>query len=181
MPLRVPLDERRHTVRLFMEGIPQREICRRTNRSRTAVNRIIQAFRDDGRFTDMERSGRPRATTEEEDRLITAAIVADPFQSAEDIREALSLTVSSETVRRRLSELGLQSFVAAQKPCLSDSQLKERLMFATAMKDWTTEKWGDVIFSDESTFSTRWDQRKPVWRPLNCRCVYSVLAVNSRS
>lgn len=145
------------------------------------MNRIIQAFRDDGRFTDIERSGRPRATTEEEDRLITAAIVADPFQSAEDIREALSLTVSSETVRRRLSELGLQSFVAAQKPCLSDSQLQERLMFATAMKDWTTEKWGDVIFSDESTFSTRWDQRKRVWRPLNCRCVYSVLAVNSRS
>ncbi|KAH7984580.1 hypothetical protein HPB52_022854 [Rhipicephalus sanguineus] len=114
----------------------------------------------------MERSGRPRATTE--DRLITAAIVADPFQSAEDIRAALSLTVSSETVRRRLSELGLQSFVAAQKPCLSDSQLQERIMFATAMKDWTTEKWGDVIFSDESTFSTRWDQRKRVWRPLNC-------------
>ncbi|KAL3220292.1 hypothetical protein MRX96_029974 [Rhipicephalus microplus] len=46
----------------------------------------------------MQHSGRPRATTEEEDRLITAAIVADPFQSAENIREALSLTVSSETV-----------------------------------------------------------------------------------
>ncbi|KAH7956304.1 hypothetical protein HPB52_007906 [Rhipicephalus sanguineus] len=46
-------------------------------------------------FTDMERSGRLR--TEEADRLITAAIVPDPFQSAEDIREALSLTVSSET------------------------------------------------------------------------------------
>ncbi|KAH8026302.1 hypothetical protein HPB51_019179 [Rhipicephalus microplus] len=85
----------------------------------------------------MERSGRPCATNEEEDHLLTDAIVADPFQSAEIIREALSLTVSSETVRRRLSELGLQSFVAAQKPCLSDSQLQERVVFATAMKDWT--------------------------------------------
>ncbi|KAH7983393.1 hypothetical protein HPB52_011596 [Rhipicephalus sanguineus] len=128
MPLRVPLDERRH-----ME--PD---CREQDYS--SFPRRWQIW-----------SGRPRATTEEE---------ADPFQSAEDIREALSLTVSSETVRRRLSELGLQSFVAAQKPCLSDSQLQERLMFATAMKDWTTEEWGDVIFSDESTFSTRWDQRK---------------------
>ncbi|KAH8026542.1 hypothetical protein HPB51_021436 [Rhipicephalus microplus] len=104
------------------------------------MNRIIQDFRDDGRFTDMEHSGRPRATTEEEDRLITATIVADTFKSAENNREALSLTVSSETVRRRLSELGLQLFVAAQKPCLSDSQLQEGLVFATAMKDWTTEK-----------------------------------------
>ncbi|KAH7955371.1 hypothetical protein HPB52_000793 [Rhipicephalus sanguineus] len=106
----------------------------------------------------MERSGRPRATTEEEDRLITAAVVDDPFQSAEDISEALSLTVSSETVRR-LSELGLQSFVAAQKVC---SQLQERLMFATEMKDWTAEKWGEVSFSDESTFPTRWDHQQRV-------------------
>ncbi|KAH8009522.1 hypothetical protein HPB51_018168 [Rhipicephalus microplus] len=121
----------------FIEGVPQREICRRTNRSQTAVNRIIQAFRDDRRFTDVEGSGRPRATTEEEDRLIMAAIVADPFQSAENIREALSLKVSSETVRRRPSELGLQSFIAAPKPCLSNSHLQKRLMFATAMKDYT--------------------------------------------
>ncbi|KAH8018478.1 hypothetical protein HPB51_007667 [Rhipicephalus microplus] len=104
----------------------------------------------------MERIGRPRATTEEEDHLIMAAIVAGPFQSAEDIREALSLTASSETLRR-LSELDLHSFVAAQKSCLSNSQLQERLMFATAMKDWTTYKWGNVIFSDQSTFPTRWD------------------------
>ncbi|KAL3189192.1 hypothetical protein MRX96_022025 [Rhipicephalus microplus] len=96
--------------------------------SQTAVNRIIQAFRDDRRFTDVEGSGRPRATTEEEDRLIMAAIVADPFQSAENIREALSLKVSSETVRRRPSELGLQSFIAAPKPCLSNSHLQKRLI-----------------------------------------------------
>lgn len=96
---------------LFIEGVP---ICCR-NKSGIAVNRIIQAFRDDGGFTDMERSGRPRAMTEEEDRLITtAAIMPDPFQSAENIREALSLMVSSETVRRMLSELGPQSFVATQ-------------------------------------------------------------------
>ncbi|KAL3208577.1 hypothetical protein MRX96_038984 [Rhipicephalus microplus] len=88
----------------------------------------------------MEHSGRPRVTTEEEDRLITAPIVADAFKSAENNGEALSLTVLYETIRRRLSELGLQSFVAAEKPCLSDSQLQERLVFATAMKDWTTEK-----------------------------------------
>ncbi|KAH8033547.1 hypothetical protein HPB51_013624 [Rhipicephalus microplus] len=99
------------------------------------MNLIIQAFRDDDRFTNMERGERPRATTKEEDRLITAAIVSDSFQSAENIRKALSLSVSSETLRRRLSELGLQSFVAAQKLSLSDSQLQERLVFARVMKD----------------------------------------------
>ncbi|KAH6924559.1 hypothetical protein HPB50_019532 [Hyalomma asiaticum] len=88
------------------------------------MNRIIQAFRDDGRVTDMERIGRPRATTEEEDRLITAAIVADPFQSAEDIREALSLTVSSETVRRRLSELGPQFSQQLRSPASQTASYK---------------------------------------------------------
>ncbi|KAL3204856.1 hypothetical protein MRX96_041160 [Rhipicephalus microplus] len=92
----------------------------------------------------MERSGCPKATTEEENPLITAAIMADPFQSAEDIREAVLFTIMSEIVKRRLSEMGLQRFVAAQKPCLLDSQL--RIDF-TALVDVTAT---DRCYSNES-------------------------------
>lgn len=81
------------------------------------MNWIIQAFCKDGGFTDAEHSGPTRAMTEDEGHLITAAVVNDPFQSAEDIHEGLSLVVSPNTIRK-LSELGLHCFIAAQKHSL---------------------------------------------------------------
>lgn len=58
-------------MQLFLEGVPQREICLHTASSRTSVSRIVQAYSyEGGRITDAERSGYPKGTTEEEDRLI---------------------------------------------------------------------------------------------------------------
>ncbi|KAH6923652.1 hypothetical protein HPB50_004392 [Hyalomma asiaticum] len=34
---------------------------------------------------------------------------------------------------------------------------------------WRVEDWKYAIFSDESTFSSRWDQQKRVWRVQNTR------------
>ncbi|KAG0421743.1 hypothetical protein HPB47_002403 [Ixodes persulcatus] len=139
----------------------------------TAVNRIIQAYRDEGgRLQDAARPGRYRCTSEEVDQLIVAAVVADPFQSAQELRDALDLDVSLATIRRRLREAGLHGCVAAQKPYLTDRQRRQRLDFARAHEDWTISEWGEVIFTDESTFSSRWDQRRRVWRPYNTRFLW---------
>ncbi|KAH7969060.1 hypothetical protein HPB52_014177 [Rhipicephalus sanguineus] len=180
MPSRVPIEERWRIVRLCIEGVPQREICRRTSRSRTSVGRIIRAYRDeDGRIADAQRSGRPRLTTLEEDERIVAAAVVDPFLNARDIRDALDLTCSCETIRSRMREAGLMNCVTAQKPHLTTKQMEERLNFARAFEHWTAEEWREVIFTDESAFSTRWDQQQRVWRPLNSRYpghIHSVLS-----
>lgn len=134
------------------------------------MSRIIQAFRDeDGRVEDAHRSGRPRATGEEEDMLIVASSVEEPFMSAPELRAELDLNVSCTTVRRRLREAGLKSCVAAQKPFLTESQRQQRLEFARSVENWTVEEWKEVIFTDESTFSTRTEQKRPVWRPPKSR------------
>lgn len=170
MPPRVPIKERRLIARLFTEGVPQREICRRTGRSKTAVTRIIKAFRDDeGRLSDAKHSGRRRCTEQEDDMLIVAAAVADPFLNAREIREELGLDISCDTIRRRLKEAGLESRVAAQKPHVTERQRQQRLDFAREFQQWTVDDWSQVIFTDESTFCTRWDQKRRVWRPWNCR------------
>ncbi|KAG0414676.1 hypothetical protein HPB47_008168 [Ixodes persulcatus] len=141
MPPRVPLSERRVIARLCTEGVSQREICRRTGRSKTAVSRIIKAFRDEeGRISDADRSGRPKKTDEEEERLIIAAAVADPFLSAREIRDELQLTISCHTIRRRLKEAGLHNCVAAQKPHLTDRQRRQRLEL---------DDFRQVIFTDD--------------------------------
>lgn len=170
MPSRVPPAERRNIIRLSIQGVSQREISNRTGRSLGAVNRIIQAYRDeDGRIEDAHRSGRPRSSSEEVDQLIVAAAVVDPFQNAREIKHALQIDLSESSIRRRLQEAGLGSCISAQKPYLTDRQKLQRLNFARAHEQWSVTDWGEVVFTDESTFSSRWDQQRRVWRPYNCR------------
>lgn len=157
-------------MRLFLEGVPQKEICRLTGRSKSAVTRAVKAYKEnEGRIVDAPRSGRPRATDEAADHLIIAAAVDDPYLTAQEIKEELGLNVSCDTIRRRLKEAGLKNCVAVQKPYLTDKQRRQRFEFARAYEHWAFDDWGQVIFTDESTFSTRWDQQQRVWRPVNCR------------
>ncbi|KAH9381487.1 hypothetical protein HPB48_005538 [Haemaphysalis longicornis] len=170
MAPRVPVEDRKLITRLFLEGLPQRVICQRTGRLKTAVRRIIRAFRDEGRIAGAQRPGRPKITQHVEDELIVAAVVADPFLNASEIRDELPLEVSTSAIRRRFKEAGLSNCVAAKKPFLTGRQCQQRLQFAQEHQHWSQEEWGTVVFSDESTFCTRCrDQQWRVCRPLNSR------------
>lgn len=164
---RVPEEERRHIVELSFKEYSQRSIAAITGRPLKTVNRIIQAFRDEGRICDAPR--RPRATSEEEDHLIVSAAVLNGFASAKEIRDTAGLQVHECTVRRRLHEAGLTSRMAAQKPLLTEAHKAKRLQFAQEHETWTAEEWRKVIFTDESTFCTKLHQRKRVWRLANQR------------
>lgn len=123
------------------------------------MKRIIQAYRnEDGRLEDAARPGPSRCRSEEFDRLIIAAAVADLFQSSQQIKTVLELQVSEETIRRRLQEAGLNGFIAARIPHLTERQKRQRLDFARVHEHWVAEEWKEVIFSNECTFSPRWDQ-----------------------
>lgn len=120
MPSRIPHDERVSIIALSKAGHSQRAIKEATGRSLGAINRVVQAYCDDNaRIGDAPHGRRPRATTEDEDRLIVAAVADNPFQGAGDIRAAVGLSVSDTTVRRRLHEAGVRSHRAAQKPFLT--------------------------------------------------------------
>ncbi|KAH9366968.1 hypothetical protein HPB48_016484 [Haemaphysalis longicornis] len=57
-------------IHLFQEGIRQRDIAKTTGQPLCTANRILQAFRDEGRIVNLPRGRRPRATTSEQDMLI---------------------------------------------------------------------------------------------------------------
>ncbi|KAH9362789.1 hypothetical protein HPB48_015248 [Haemaphysalis longicornis] len=46
----VPEEDRLRMIHLFQEGIRQRDIAKATGRPLCTVNRIMQAFRDEGRI-----------------------------------------------------------------------------------------------------------------------------------
>ncbi|XP_037505633.1 uncharacterized protein LOC119381956 [Rhipicephalus sanguineus] len=103
---------------------------------------IIQAFSKEGRLCDAPRRRRPKATTEDEDALIVATVVENPFQSARQVREQLDVDTSLAAVRRRLRSAGLRNFVAVRKPVVTASNSKSRLQFAEAQTSWMADAWG---------------------------------------
>ena len=54
---------------------------------------------------------------------------------------------------------------AAKKPLLTKAMKKKRLDFCRKYKDWTSEQWQKVMFSDESTFRLVRGNSKIVRRP----------------
>ncbi|KAG0416889.1 hypothetical protein HPB47_006059 [Ixodes persulcatus] len=115
---RVSEADRRKIVELAQNGHSQRVIAALVNRPLKTVNRIVQAFRYEGRICDAPRGPPPRATTEDEDHYIVAAAVDDPFLSAREIRKHLGLNASDATnVRgRRMTGAGSSSQTSRRLP-----------------------------------------------------------------
>nr|XP_054919978.1 uncharacterized protein LOC126516939 [Dermacentor andersoni] len=164
MAPRLTVDQRKAITEM---GRTQR--AQATGRPLATVNRVLQAFHKEGRLKDAARGRPPRATTEEEDRLVVAGAADDPFLSARELRDMFALNASTQTIRSRLHAAGVKSRIAAQKTQLRQADRDTRLEFVSVVEDWTPDNWRAVVFSDEATFCTRWDQQKRVWRPEKAR------------
>lgn len=136
-------------VALKKEGHSNAYIARRAGLNPHTVAAVIKRYRTTGSPGSGSRSGRPRATTEEEDTHIALAARVEPFSSPRQIRRKLDLSVSRITVSRRLNEAGLKGCVARRKPGLNDRTIRARLSFAEGYADMD---WTRVLFSDEKIF-----------------------------
>ncbi|KAH8035617.1 hypothetical protein HPB51_007852 [Rhipicephalus microplus] len=111
-------------------------------------------------ISDRDHAGRSRCTGDDVDRLIIAAVVADPHITEKGMKDALLLNASLCTIRRRLAEAGRANCIMAQKPHITDRQKSMRPQFGRSVQAWGSEEWGKFVLSDKSTFSSRWDQER---------------------
>jgi len=147
--------QRAQIVILSQEGYTERAISGCLTVSKTAVHQAVVKFKNCGSSSDCKRSGGPRKTTPPDDILIKRCVVKSPTCSAEKIRAELGETgsrISRRTICRRLTdEFGLKSRKPARKPRLTRSMKLKRLQFAKKYKDWTSQQWSRILFSDETT------------------------------
>ena len=130
--------------------LPQREIANLMNCSKKAVQHTIETYDFDtfqGRNPCREYK---RKTTEREDQYIERALKQNNSLLLHDITNITALPVSQWTVARRRSEIGLGSYIAANKPGLRDVNVEKRLEWAMKYKNWTVDDWKRVIWSDET-------------------------------
>ena len=131
--------------------IPQRKIASLIKCSQKAVQYTLTTYLFETFQGRNPRRNYQRKTSEREDRYIERRLKQNSDIPLRDITNLIGLPISERTVRRRRSEMGLGSYIAAQKPGLRPENVIKRLDWAERYKDWTVEDWKRVIWSDESS------------------------------
>ncbi|GFT96531.1 transposable element Tcb2 transposase [Trichonephila clavipes] len=166
-------------------GWSNRRIGRHLGRSDMVVARCWQQWITEGRVYRRGGSGRPRNTNDREDRAIRRVATSAPTTSLASIQRHLPPSrhpvPSRETIRRRLTEVGLRSRRPLRRLPLTPHHRQCRLDFCRPRATWSVTDWRRVIFSDESRFSLSADDhhtcleahRPAVRSGIYCRAAYS--------
>ena len=123
----------------------------------STVSYTIKKHLETGGNSDRKRSGRPKATTQSEDKFLRVNSLRDRRFTGQQIQAQLntgrSKEVSVSTVKRRLRAAGLTGRVAVRKPLLRwQNKKKSHEDWAMKHRQWTTENWKKVLWTDESKF-----------------------------
>ena len=130
-------------------GKPVRVIADEVGCSKSTVDRILKEHDYETFITRPKSAGRPRKTTESDDRLLIRIAKQNHRLPFRDITNLSGLQILAKTTVRRCREVQLISRYACSKPYLTAKHKKDRLEWALRYIDWTEEEWFKVIWSDE--------------------------------
>lgn len=165
--------ERRQIVILREEGISVGRIARRFRCCRQTVYRVCKRHEETGNERKLPRGGRPRVTTNREDRRLLTIARLMRFNPVKILAghwcQRIGRNVSTRTARRRLRSARVFSRVARRKPFISLVNRQRRVQWAARVRHWTVQdNWRHIVFSDESRFNLSFDDGSVrVWRESN--------------
>ncbi|MDP3792933.1 MAG: transposase [bacterium] len=141
-------------------------ISKQLNVPYDTVKRLKKKFVQYGSVDRRPGSGRPRKTSDREDRMICRQVKNDRFVSSIKIlQNHKQLNISESTVQRRIFEsLGMTSRWSAMKPYISETNRLRRLDFCDKYKNKDVNFWRSVIWSDESPYCLIYKAKERVWR-----------------
>ena len=164
--------DRGRAIALSLQGRSQRDFAQQFGVHESTISRLVQRLRATGRLTDRPRSGRPRVTTQRQDRRIRLVHLHNRLRTATETAREVIGTHGPRTVRNRLREFDLRPCRPYVGPNLTPRRRQRRMQWlrAHAPNRFRLADWRRVMFSDESRFSLqRSDRRQRVYRRLGER------------
>ncbi|GFX81203.1 transposable element Tcb2 transposase [Trichonephila clavipes] len=156
------------------EGHTVTSVAAKFEINKSVVSRALKVFQTTGTAVRKIGGGHPRTTTAGDDRCIILQVKRGRQQSPSTIAQQLSTETWRQmprfTVGGRLQKGGL--FAHRPERCLplKVAHRRHRLHWCREHKNWTTDQWDRVLFTDESRFSIRSDsQRVLIWRAIETR------------
>ena len=153
---RLSTEERLMVVLKVKQGLSYRTLAKQMKINFITVSSIVRKYAYTKTVADMKLEGRPKKITKKEDRTLVRLSLSNRRLTSFDLKSKLqgnyNITLAARTIRKRLQDAGLRGCIAAKKPLLTDRHRKARLAFAHEHKDWTSNQWKSVLWSDESSF-----------------------------
>ncbi|GFV25388.1 transposable element Tcb1 transposase [Trichonephila clavipes] len=135
-------------------GRTQMEVSEELGIAQSVISRLWQRFQDDGNVSRCYSTGRPLVTTPNEDRYLAVTAKRNRRNTASDLSRQLSsatgMTVSRQTVYRRLGHIGLYARRPVRCVPLTATHCRQRLTWSREHALWKPQQWSCVMFSDES-------------------------------
>ena len=162
-------NERQRAVAMLQAGQSARRVAGTFRVAPNAITRLLNRFTVTNSVTDKARSGRPRVTTQRQDRLVTNLTLRHRMVNAcvlqHELRTAAGVNVSDQTIRNRLHAANLRSRRPVEGIPLTRRHRRLRLEWCRPHLRWILRQWGNVCFSDESRFNLKFnDGRIRVYR-----------------
>ena len=176
MPQRrhLPVGDMERIAGMLLAGQTQRYVGHQFNVSHTVVGRVWQRYLDTGSVDERAGRGRPRKTTDRDDRYIVNMAKRRRFESAKtlnaDFLDASGVHICEQTVRNRLHAANIRARRPAVRPPLTPEHRRLRLTFSQDHRNIPLARLRSVLFTDESKFCVDFnDGRRRVWRQKNER------------
>lgn len=157
--------ERAAIVTLDKVGWLHKDIAQVVKCCENTVSLWVNRWHDEHSLADAERTGRPRCTTDDTDQGITLYSNTHHNAVPSAIRNELELDVSNRTVRRRLGEIDLHTYVQQYESEFLVLHRKRRIAFAEGYSKWGSDEWSRVLWSDHTLFTLDYQTREYVVRP----------------
>ena len=146
-----------------------RQVARAFGVHVSTIYRLTDRFLQNNNVVDRPRSGRPRVTSQRQDRNIVRTRMRDRFLPATTTARKTVGThnrpVSDTTVRRRLIAVHLDCRRPYIGQRLTQRHRIARHNWAVLHRQWRNRQWQNIVFSDESRYCVdRADGRMRVWR-----------------
>ena len=156
-------------IRLSNEGRKKVEIAKITGYDPSTISKFLKRFTVRKSVENSTRSGRPKLTSVQSDRLLNRLVLKDRRQNLSDLTSEFnslaSKPLSKRSVQRRLHFLQYSRRKVAKTLTISKTNRKRRLEWCRLYKNWTVnQNWKSVIFSDETQVVLGTDDRVYVWR-----------------
>lgn len=137
------------------QGDSYRKIARGLCLPLSTVKGFVRRVRQSGSALSASRSGRPRKTSEQLDRVLVRDVRANRRASARSlaamVEQQYGEVVSPSTVRNRLNEAGLNGRAALKNPYLNKKHREQCRAYARKMLKLNDAEWESVLFTDEAS------------------------------
>ena len=136
-------------VSLLNAGQKQVQIAHQLDIPPSTISDFINRYQKCGSIANARRSGRPRKTTKAEDLFIVNTALAHTHIPLAELHIDTNSRLSDISIHRRLLEVGIRKWRAADCAKLTQKHAEERLKWARDHSLWRVDDWRKIVFSDE--------------------------------